>query len=141
MVMPPICPMIQLLGSCLGQEGSTLNSGPSAAAGREVARTPNAAPRPSRKALERCFIDASRNIWRRKQHALPSCFCTAERSLRRHVRREFLDSLTGVDFAGIEIAFGIERHHMHPMELAGLAAAMAECIHHHAIGAPDHAHI
>src|SRR5690242_10331077 len=33
MVMPPTCPMIQLLGSALGQKGSTLKVGPSAAAG------------------------------------------------------------------------------------------------------------
>src|SRR5882757_8704312 len=100
--MPPICPRIQLLGSCLGQEGSTLNSGPSAAAGGTDARTPNAALRPSKKALERFLIDASRNMWRQKHHALPSSFailaCSPDRILRRHVRREFLDALTRVDF-------------------------------------------
>src|SRR5580704_10661131 len=104
--MPPIWPMIQLLGSCLGQEGSTLNSGPSATAGREVARTPNAAPGPSRKALERSLIDVSRNM----RMTMPRHPVLSHPILRRHARREFLDSLTRVDFAGIEIALGVDRH-------------------------------
>ena len=35
------------------------------------------------------------------------------------VRREFLDALSGVDLARVEIAARIDRHHMHPVELAG----------------------
>src|SRR5580704_1892632 len=52
-VIPPIWPMIQLLGSCLGQEGSTLNSGPSAAAGCRDKQNPQPADNASAKSLER----------------------------------------------------------------------------------------
>src|SRR6266550_6550541 len=61
--MPPICPMIQLLGSCFGQEGSTLNSGPSAIACDAV----NANPKKNTDAasLERRDMAISPNLqWR-----------------------------------------------------------------------------
>jgi len=41
-VMPPTWPMIQLFGSGFGQNGSTLNFGPSASAGRARENSSNA---------------------------------------------------------------------------------------------------
>src|SRR5258705_259168 len=102
--MPPIWPRIQLFGSCLGQFGSTLYSGPSARAGADAAKTMASTVNIS---LERSVI-AGR----------PPCQQRSSEELRRHIRREFLNALSGVDFARVEIAVAIGRHHMHPVELA-----------------------
>src|SRR6476660_5703188 len=54
-VMPPIWPMIQLLGSCLGQLGSTLKCGPSASAAYATKANPKKNTEPA--SLVRCDID------------------------------------------------------------------------------------
>src|SRR5262245_25023757 len=54
--MPPIWPSIQLLGSCLGQLGSTLNSGPSATAGGAPANVPTPTTKASAMNLAKCVF-------------------------------------------------------------------------------------
>src|SRR4051812_33288124 len=97
--------MIQLFGSCFGQNGSTLYSGPSARAGADAAKAMASTVNIN---LERSFI------------AWPPCQQRSWEKLGRHIRRKFLDAFSGVDFARVEIAVAIDRHHMHPVELAGL---------------------
>src|SRR5450755_3987490 len=59
-------------------------------------------------------------------------------SQRIRSQPEFLDPLSGVDLAGIEVAPGVDRHGMHPVKLPGIAAIVAETADHGAVLAPDH---
>src|SRR6516164_5965478 len=61
-------------------------------------------------------------------------------TLFQRVRRqpELLDALPGVDLGGIDVTLGVDRHGVHPVELAGIAAVMAEAADHAAIVALDH---
>src|SRR3954451_25206363 len=52
---------------------------------------------------------------------------------------EFLDALSGIDLGRIDIALRINRHGMNPVELAGVAAIMAEAAGHAAVLPLQHA--
>src|SRR5882757_9904536 len=52
---------------------------------------------------------------------------------------ELLDALSGVDFGGIDVALRIDRHGVNPVELAGVAAVMAEGADHAAVVPLQHA--
>src|SRR6478672_3099141 len=59
--------------------------------------------------------------------------------LLQRVRSQFelLDTLSGVDLSGIDVALGIDRHGVDPMELSGVAAAAAKTAGHGAVLALD----
>src|ERR1700756_2511415 len=46
---------------------------------------------------------------------------------------EFLDAFSGIDLGGIDVALRIDRHGVNPVELAGVAAVMAEGADHAAV--------
>src|SRR5882757_10513413 len=46
---------------------------------------------------------------------------------------EFLDALSGIDLGGIDVALCIDRHGVNPVELAGVAAIVAEGPGHAAV--------
>src|SRR3954470_17885055 len=52
---------------------------------------------------------------------------------------EFLDALSGIDLGGIDVALGIDRHGVNPVELAGVAAVVPEAAGHAAVLALQHA--
>src|ERR1700733_13498906 len=52
---------------------------------------------------------------------------------------EFLDALSGVDLAGIDIALGVDRHGVNPVKLPGIAAVAAKAADHAAVVALDDA--
>src|SRR3981189_836817 len=51
---------------------------------------------------------------------------------------EFLDTFSGIDLGGIDVALCIDRHGVDPVELAGVAAVMAERPGHAAVFALQH---
>src|SRR5262245_10590564 len=128
--MPPIWPMTQLLGSCFGQEASTLNcGGPSAACAPAitVALLITAATSILRIVIGSSQGRVASSEWRVGKPTRYSQFAVS--SLWTHVGYEFLDALSGIDLARIEIALRIDRERVHPVELPGLASAGAERVH------------
>src|SRR4051795_4078661 len=60
---------------------------------------------------------------------------------RVRCKLELLDALSGIDLGGIDVALRIDRHGVNPVELAGVAAVMAEAADHAAVVALQHANL
>src|SRR4051812_24288414 len=60
---------------------------------------------------------------------------------RVRCKLELLDALSGIDLGGIDIALRIDRHGVNPVELAGVAAVVAEGADHAAVVALQHANL